>query len=195
MLKAAIADRDSDQWGIVLLQGIALFIVALLLISAPEMTTVALTACLGIYWLISGILSIVRLFSGNRTGHWLWPLLVGILGIVAGLVVLQHPRIVAAVAPFGIVLVIAGIAICRGAIDVVHGVRGGGWAAIVTGILDIIIGLMLLGSPATIAAALPLWLGVLGLFGSFALLTIAYVMRQAAKKGPQPSSGGTTVTT
>jgi uncharacterized membrane protein HdeD (DUF308 family) len=195
MLKATVADRDPQQWGLVLLQGIALFILALLLLSAPEMTTVVLTACLGIYWLISGILSIVRIFSGNRTGHWLWPLLVGILGIVAGLVVLQHPQIIAAVAPLGVVVVIAGVAICKGAIDIVHGVRGGGWAPIVTGILDVIIGLMLLGSPATIAAALPVWLGVLGLFGSFALLTIAYMMRQAAKKAPQPSAGGTTVTT
>jgi uncharacterized membrane protein HdeD (DUF308 family) len=191
MLKTA-AGRDPYQWGLVLLQGIALFIVGLLLISAPEMTTVVLVACLGIYWLTSGILSIVRLFSGDRTGHWLWPLLVGILGIVGGVLVLQHPRIAAAVAPFGIVVVIAGVAIGRGAIDLVQGIRGGGWAPIVTGILDIIIGLFLLGSPASIAAALPVWLGTIGIFGSFALFTIAYMMRQAAKARPATVSGDAT---
>lgn len=191
MLKTA-AGRDPQQWGLVLLQGIALFIVGLLLISAPEMATVVLVACLGIYWLTSGILSIVRLFSGDREGHWLWPLLVGILGIVGGLLVLQHPRIAAAVAPLGLVLVIAGVAICRGVIDIVQGVGGGGWAPIVTGVLDIIIGLMLLGTPASIAAALPAWLGTIGIFGSFALFTIAYMMRQAAKTQPATAAGDAT---
>jgi uncharacterized membrane protein HdeD (DUF308 family) len=191
MLKTA-AGRDPYQWGLVLLQGIALFIVGLLLISAPEMTTVVLVACLGIYWLTSGILSIVRLFSHDRESHWIGPLLVGILGIVAGLVVLQHPQIIAAVAPVGVVVVIAAVAICRGAIDIVQGVRGGGWAPIVTGILDIIIGLMLLGSPASIAAALPVWLGTIGILGSFALFTIAYMMRQTAKARPATVSGDAT---
>jgi len=194
-MQKTAAGREPHQWGIVLLQGIALFILGLLLITAPEIATVVLVACLGSYWLISGILSIVRLFTGDRASQWLAPLLVAILGIVAGLVVLQHPDIIAAIAPLGIVVLLAAVAMFWGTLDIVQGVRGGGWAPIVTGIMDIIIGLLLLKSPATIVAALPTWLGILGMVGATALIAIAYRMGRAAKERPKPSSGGPTETT
>ena len=70
MLKTTAADRDPHQWGVVLVQGIALFILGLLLTTAPELATVILVGCLGIYWLTSGILSIVHLISGDRGSRW-----------------------------------------------------------------------------------------------------------------------------
>jgi uncharacterized membrane protein HdeD (DUF308 family) len=195
MLKIAATGRDPHEWAIVLLQGVALFILGLLLITAPEIATLVLVAGLGIYWLTSGILSIVRLATGDRVSDWLRPLLAGILGIVAGLVVIQHPRIIAAITPLGVVVVLGAVAILWGALDIVQGVRGGAWALIATGILDIIVGLLLLGSPATIAAALPAWLGILGMVGAVALIAIAYRMRVAATERPKSSSGGPTETT
>jgi uncharacterized membrane protein HdeD (DUF308 family) len=59
--------------------------------------------------------------------------------------------------------------------------RAIGSVLIVTGIVDVVIGLLMLGSAARIAAALPTWLGVLGMVGAVALITIAYRMRGAAK--------------
>jgi uncharacterized membrane protein HdeD (DUF308 family) len=174
MLKSAAAGRDPHQWGLVLLQGIALFILGLLLITAPEIATVILVACLGIYWLTSGILSIARLVSGDRASHRLGPLVAGILGIVAGLVVIQYPRIIAAISPLGIVVILAAVAMLWGSLDIVQGVRGGERVLIVTGILDITIGLLMLESPASIAVTLPVWLGILGMVGALALIAIAY---------------------
>jgi uncharacterized membrane protein HdeD (DUF308 family) len=88
----------------------------------------------------------------------------------------------------------AAVAMFWGALDIVQGVRGGEWVLIVTGILDIIIGL-LLTSRTLIAAALPIWLGILGTVGALALIAIAYRMRRAAKERPKSSSGGPTATT
>jgi uncharacterized membrane protein HdeD (DUF308 family) len=181
MVRSAATGRESHQWGIVLLQGIALFVLGLLLVISPEIATVILVACLGIYWLTSGILAIVRLVSGDRSSHWLRPLVAGILGIVAGLAVIQNPRFIAAITPLGIVVILAAVAMFWGALDVIEGVRGGEWMLLVTGSVDIVIGLLLLEYPVRIAAALPFWLGILGMVGAVALISIACWMRGAVK--------------
>jgi uncharacterized membrane protein HdeD (DUF308 family) len=45
---------------------------------------------LGFYLLFVGVLELVRVFV-DRSQPWIWSLLIGILGIVAGIVVLNHP--------------------------------------------------------------------------------------------------------
>src|SRR3989304_579793 len=82
--------REND-WGLILLQGIAAFIIGLFLVTAPAAATLVVVAFVGIYWLVSGILSIVRIFTGANRAHWFWSLVVGIIGIAAGLIVLRHP--------------------------------------------------------------------------------------------------------
>src|SRR5262249_11321975 len=144
MWKIAATDGDSNEWGLVLLQGVALFILGLLLVAAPEIGTVVLVGGLGIYWLTSGILSIVRLVTDDAISSWLRPLLAGNLAIVAGLILIQFPQIMAAIAPLGVVVLLAAVTMIWGALDIVQGVRGGESILIVTGILDIVVGLLLL---------------------------------------------------
>jgi uncharacterized membrane protein HdeD (DUF308 family) len=76
-------------WWLVLLEGIAAVIIGLFLLTAPGITLLFLVQVTGFFWLIGGILRVVSIFVDRSS--WGWKLLAGILGILAGLVVLQHP--------------------------------------------------------------------------------------------------------
>jgi Uncharacterized conserved protein len=84
-------NKPSDLWWVVLLEGIATVILGLLLIIQPASTTGVIVMFIGVYWLIEGILSIVRIFTKPGKAPWFWSLIIGILGIVAGIAVLGRP--------------------------------------------------------------------------------------------------------
>ena len=52
--------QQSSIWWLFLLQGIAAIILALMLLTAPGQTLLVMVTFLGFYWLIEGILSLVR---------------------------------------------------------------------------------------------------------------------------------------
>src|SRR5262249_42658864 len=71
-------------WWIALLQGISAIIIGALLVVEPADTFLALIPLIGIYWLVIGILSLVRTFI-DRSVPWIWSLLSGIIGVLAGI--------------------------------------------------------------------------------------------------------------
>jgi uncharacterized membrane protein HdeD (DUF308 family) len=73
-----------------LLEGIAAILIGILLLTDPAATVVAITVFLGFYWLFVGVLELVRMFV-DRSVPWIWSLLIGIVGIAAGVLVLNHP--------------------------------------------------------------------------------------------------------
>src|SRR6266702_3648835 len=84
--EAAVA---GGPWWLVMIAGITVFIVGLLLLISPGMILLVLVQLLGAYWLVTGILSLVSLCI-DRT-LWGLKLVSGILGVLAGLVVLRDP--------------------------------------------------------------------------------------------------------
>ena len=55
----------SYPWWMVLLQGIVALVLGGILLAAPAMSTALLIRILGLYWLIDGIFSLVRIFLKN----------------------------------------------------------------------------------------------------------------------------------
>ncbi|GCE19463.1 hypothetical protein KDK_32630 [Dictyobacter kobayashii] len=106
------------------MEGVALVIVGLLLLVSPSTTTLVLVRILGWFWLIGGILSIVSIFIDNT--QWGWKLAIGVLGLLAGLVVIQHPLWSAIMIPTLIVICLAVQALIVGAIELIQGFSGGG---------------------------------------------------------------------
>src|SRR5680860_432878 len=102
-MATAIAHKDqSSVWWVFLLEGIASLIFGGLLLTSPAATLVALVIFLGFYWLFVGVLELVRVFV-DKSVPWYWSLLIGVLGIVAGIIVLNHPIFAAIVLPTAIV--------------------------------------------------------------------------------------------
>ncbi|WP_440948595.1 HdeD family acid-resistance protein [Methanosarcina sp. T3] len=149
-------------WWVVLLEGIIAIIVGLFLIYSPAVTTIFLIQVLGIFWLASGILSVLGafVFSGNR----LWKLLAGILGIIAGILVLMYPIYSPFVVLTLFIIFIGVWAIITGAVKLFLGLKGGGWGTGILGVLTIILGLLLLNNSLVGALVLP-WV-----FGFFLII-------------------------
>src|SRR3954467_12075302 len=97
----------SRPWWVGLIMGIVAVVIGAVLLWAPAKTQVntylILVSLLGLYWLIDGIIDIVRIFS-DRTG-WGWRLFMGIIGILAGGWILIYPRAAALELPQIFVLV------------------------------------------------------------------------------------------
>jgi uncharacterized membrane protein HdeD (DUF308 family) len=178
MTIAASSSQQSSIWWLFLLQGVAGILLGLMLITNPGATLVALITFLGFYWLFTGILALVRIFV-DRSVPWVWSLLIGILGILAGLLVLRHPMVAALTVPTVIVIVLGVQALVMGGLEVIGGFTGGGAGSFFLGVLNIVIGLLLLSSPLTAVLAVPLVFGVLLLIQGVMSIILAIRVRAA----------------
>jgi len=173
---AAATAQQSDVWWVFLLEGIAAIIFGILLITSPAATLVALVIFLGFYWLFVGVLELVRVFV-DRSVPWYWSLLIGILGIVAGLIVLNHPIFAAVVLPTAIVVWLGVLGLVIGVFAIIGGFTGGGIGSFIFGVINFVIGLILLGSPMVAALAVPLVFGILLLIEGVVLIIWAFRVR------------------
>ncbi|WP_214021430.1 HdeD family acid-resistance protein [Methanoculleus sp.] len=167
------AAMASPRW-FVLLLGIIAILFGVLFFVYPIPTLTLLVTVLGFYWLANGIVVLISLFS-DKTG-WGWKLLVGILGILAGILVLAYPFYSAILIPtiYAIIIGVEGLII--GAIYLVQGFSGEGWGAAILGILSIIFGLILIADPLIGAVALVLLLAGLAIVGGIAAVILAVRM-------------------
>jgi uncharacterized membrane protein HdeD (DUF308 family) len=177
--EAAVApvasDRMGTPWWVALIAGIALTITGLLLLSAPASTLVVIIQFLGIYWLIDGIVRLVSIFI-DRSG-WGWKLLIGILGIFAGIVIIQHPLWSAILLPATLVIYLGVMGLVIGIAEVVMAFRGAGWGTGILGVVSVLFGLLLLFNPLAGAIALPFVLGGLAIVGGIATTIMSFKMR------------------
>jgi uncharacterized membrane protein HdeD (DUF308 family) len=177
---AASSKRLSDIWWLVLLQGIAMLVLGILLLTATGVTLVTIILFVGAYWLVDGIFSIVRIFLKDSDIHWGWLLARGILGILAGILVLRHPLWATVLVPATLVIILGIQGIIMGAISLVQAFKGDGWWAGILGALSVIFGLILLFNPLLGAAVLPVVLGILGIVGGIVLIVLSFRIRSAS---------------
>jgi uncharacterized membrane protein HdeD (DUF308 family) len=131
---------------------------------------------LGFYWLITGFLSLVQAFV-DRSSPWVWSLLSGLLGIAAAMPVLWHPLLAAVTVPTLIVIILGVEALIVGGVNIVAGFQDGGIASFLHGAFNILLGLLLLGSPMAAALAVPFVFGVILLVQGVALAIWAFRVR------------------
>ena len=186
---AAFADRTEETgfpWWLVLLEGIAAAIVGLFLLTAPGATLFVLIQVLGIFWLVSGSFRIVSIFIDSSM--WGWKLIGGVFGILAGIVVLQHPLWTTVLVP-AIYVVILGIqGIVLGGVSLVMAFRGEGWGVGILGALSIVLGLVLFFNVWIGVAVLPFILGAFGIVGGIFAVVMAFRMRSAGSVGVRDSA-------
>ncbi len=175
MTAEASAGEKQVPWWLVLVQGIAAIIVGVLLLVEPRMTTAILVQVMGIYFLVAGIVNLVSLFV-DRTA-WGWKLVLGILGIIAGLLIIQHPLWSTVLVPATIALVLGIEGLIFGVVGLIQAFQGAGWGAGILGVLSIIFGLLLIFNPVIAGLALPFVLGIFGIIGGILALVAAFQMR------------------
>ncbi len=174
-MSAQVRSMVSSVWWLLLLQGIAALILGILMVTYPAATLVVIAVYIGVYLLISGLLSFIRMFM--VPADRVWSLLNGIIGVLAGFFILRHPLYSAVLVPAILVIVLAIQVLIMGVIDLVRGFQGAGPGAFVLGVLNILIGLWLLFHPIAAAWALPVVLGVLGIVGGIVAIFFAFRVR------------------
>src|SRR5258707_10613880 len=178
MTDTALLPQKSTIWWVFLLQGFAGIILGLMLVTQPGATVVALTTVLGFYWLITGLLGLVQVFV-DRSTPWIWSLLTGIVGILAGLFVLRHPLIAALTVPTVLVIILGVQGLVMGVLEIIGGFKGGGIGSFILCAINILVGILLLGSPVAAALAVPIVFGVLLLIQGAGLIFLAFRVRAA----------------
>jgi uncharacterized membrane protein HdeD (DUF308 family) len=159
-------------WWLFLLEGLVTLVIGLLVLTYPAATVIALVQFLGLYWLIVGLLRLIGLFEDRRM--WGLKLCASILGILAGVSVLQHPLFSPLVIG-GTIIILLGIdGILIGALDLVRAFEGGGWSIGIVGVVNVLLGLILLSNPLGLAFALPMFIGVVAIIGGIASIGMAF---------------------
>ena len=166
--------RNFVPWWLVLLEGLAALIIGVYLIAYPIDTTIILVRMLGWYWLFVGIFTIVTILM-DRT-DWVWRAVNGILGILAGIVVINYPLFSALFIPATLVTIAAILAIGFGVLRLYWSLKEG-WSSAIAGVLNIILGLLILGHPMLGIVALVYIAAILNIVGGIATIYLAIKMR------------------
>ncbi|MBP6015269.1 MAG: DUF308 domain-containing protein [Candidatus Promineofilum sp.] len=162
-------------WWIPFIQGISLVVIGILLFTNTAATALALAQILAIYWLISGIMEIVSIFIDRSA--WGLKLLGGIIGIWAGIFILNHPLAGTLAFGFAVVIILGIQALMLGVVNIVQALRGGGLGIGLLGVLNVIFGLILLGNTMIAVATLPWVLGAFALVGGISAIVLAFRLK------------------
>ena len=182
-MSATAMETKQRPWGLTLVMGIIAIVFGAILLWAPAKTKVEayqiLVALIGIYWLISGVIEIVAIFSDHQA--WGWKLFVGIVSLIAGWYVLVYPVAAGVALPRIAVLVLGIWGLIEGIVLLMLAFKGGGWPAGILGGLAILFGVILLATWAVPGAGLAmLWTAaVVGLVGGVIMIVQAFRQRRA----------------
>ena len=169
------AETAGVPWWLVLIEGIALIVMGLLLLVSPGMTTLILVQFIGIYWLVAGIFKIISIFMDSS--GWGWKLVGGILGILAGLIVLQHPLWSPLVIGNVLVIILGIQGIIVGVVGLIQAFKGAGWGSGILGVISILFGLLFLFNVWAFTFSLPWAIGLLALMGGVLAIVAAFRLK------------------
>lgn len=150
-----LLDQAGRNWGWIALRGLAAVIFGVLAFIWPGKTIVVLTLFFGAYALVDGVLALVAAFRMRDAGKPMWPLLlIGILGVAAGIVTFFWPGMTA----LALLMLIAAWAIVMGVFPIVAAIRlrkeiAGEWLLGLSGFLSLIFGVLMIANPGAGALA------------------------------------------
>lgn len=166
-------------WWIPLIQGIAAIIIGILLWTNPFRMANFLVWFIALYWLVTGIISLLRLFVDRS--HWGWKVFSGVLGILAGWILLDAGAAERTLI-FGwtVVIILAIQGIIMGIISLIEAFRGGGWGPGIIGVLSIIFGILLWTNSVAATLMLPWVIGIFMIVGGIIAIVMAFRLRGAS---------------
>ena len=146
-----------------LLQGIIALALGILLLTYPTGVIVLLTLIIGIYWMIDGIFVLASLYTDRSDREW--KILIGILGIIAGVLVLTYPLYDTTLTPTTLATMVGAAGLIMGIIHLARGLSGAGYGSGAIGIVSIIFGLILTAHPYIATPTLVTILAIIALIG------------------------------
>jgi uncharacterized membrane protein HdeD (DUF308 family) len=155
----AMLSHLRSSWGWIVLRGIVAIAFGALAFASPGLTLAALILVFGAYALADGLFALIAGFKIRDGGRPMWTLVVvGLLGIAAGVLTFMWPRMTALV----LLTFIAGWALATGIFQIAAAVRfrkviHNEWLLILSGLLSIIFGVLMFARPGAGALAV-IWI-------------------------------------
>jgi uncharacterized membrane protein HdeD (DUF308 family) len=154
-----------------LLGGLTAAIFGIILLIRREEALELMIVLLGLWWLIQGAFMLFSVFVDRE--DWVWKVILGVLGLVAGVIVMQNPdtAVIFLASAFAIVLGIIGVVI--GIMSVIGSFRGGGFGALMFGVVSGAIGLLFIFNSLFSASVLVTLFAILLLIDGLAAIWLA----------------------
>lgn len=173
-------NETQRMWGWYLALGILLILTGVYAIYAGSAATIASVIVLGAVLFIAGIFQLVAAFMVRGAGHVVLMLLVGVLDIVVGIMLMQHPDAGA----LTITLLLAALFVFDGIYRFVAALvlqfPQYGWAAF-SGIISIVLGVMLwMQFPASASWFIGFAVGVNFIFAGISWSAVAWKLKPAS---------------
>lgn len=175
----AFLEQLGKNWGWIALRGVAAVIFGVLAFAWPGATIFVLVLFFGAYALVEGILSLIAAFKLRDHGRPMWTFVViGILGILAGVVTFLWPGITA----LALLALIAAWALFMGVFQIIAAIRlrkemEHEWLLALSGVLSVIFGLFVFFQPGGGALALIWVIGAYAIFFGVLLIVLAFKLK------------------
>ena len=157
----------AKNWWLLLLRGIASIVFGVLAFVWPGLTLVTLILFYGAFALVDGVIALVAAFTGGAKPlpTW-WLVVVGLLGIAAGIATFVMPGITAIV----LILFMGVWALVHGIFEIIGAIQlrkeiDNEWMLIFSGVVSVLFGLIVLIAPGA---------GALGLIWAIAAYSIVF---------------------
>jgi uncharacterized membrane protein HdeD (DUF308 family) len=189
MATDTLINELANNWGWIALRGAAAIIFGILAFAWPGITLLVLTLFWGAYALIDGVLALVGAFRMKDRGKPIWPLvLVGVLGIVAGILAFVWPGMTALV----LLMFIAAWAIVTGILQIIVAIRirkaiDNEWLLILSGAVSVIFGALMVWSPGAGAVAVVWVIAAYATFFGILLVALGFRLRGLSKGAAAPT--------
>lgn len=166
-------------WGWFLALGILLIAVGVYAIMAGTATTLASVIAIGAVIFIAGIAQLVSAFMSRGAGHVILLLLVGVLDIIVGIMLMQHPGIGALTLTLFLAVLFVFGGIFRFTTALMLKFPHYTWSAI-SGVISVVLGILLWTQwPFSAAWFIGYAVGLNFIFAGFMWSTMAWKLRAA----------------
>jgi uncharacterized membrane protein HdeD (DUF308 family) len=171
-----VVELMARNWWLVALRGALALIFGILTLAWPGVTLLALIFLWGVYALVDGVSSIA--LGAAVRGHRWANVLIGVVGILAGLVAIMLPGETAVV----LLVIIAIWAIIAGVVQIGAGLAlrramAHAWFLVLTGGLTLALGIVLLLNPGAGALALVTTIAIFAIIWGISLILLGFRLR------------------
>ena len=171
-----------QHWKWIALRGVAAVIFGVLAIAWPAIALAVLVLVWGAYAFVDGVFTLLAAARMRESGRPIWPLvLVGLLGVVAGLVAFFWPALTA----LGLLMLIAAWALVTGVLQIIAAIRlrkalANEWWLGLSGALSVLFGVLMIANPGAGAVAVAWVIGAYAVFFGVMLVLLALRLRKTS---------------
>jgi len=175
----ATTTPQSHGWALLLLWGVSWIILGLFLLFRPGITAILLVQFMAVFWVVGGVIDLMSGLTHAQPGRG-WRIFGGILGAVAGVILIVHPILGAIVTIAFQYYLLAFAAMVIGAINLFGGFKPSlSWGGSLLGLVQVILGIFLVTHPMMGMIAYVPTLGIVVMAGGIVTIVAAFRVKGA----------------